>query len=342
MRTVAEWVGGTVEGDADVVICGLAPLSDAGSDQLSFADDKHLSDLAGTEAGAAFVSTDADVEQAKLALIRVDNVDSAVATVLGKWTPPEQRPAPGVADSAVVDASAKLGQDVAIGSNVVIGPGAVIGDRTALCANVSIGQDVTIGDDAMIAEGVVISARCQVGQRVRIGANSVVGGEGFGYYFADGVHNRLPHCGNVIIADDVDLGSCVCVDRGKFGPTRIGKGTKIDNFVQIAHNVQIGENCLMAAQCGIAGSTKIGNFVVMGGSTGVRDNISIGDGTMVTAYSAVASDIPPGEQIGGIPARPLKQMRRFWLSQPKLPDLFQRVKKLESALKKLNESSTDN
>ncbi len=342
VQTIAEWVDGDIDGDAEVRVNGIESLKAATGDQLSFAGGTHLAKLASTQAAAALVPADAQIEKSPLTLIRVENVDKAVGTLLARWAPPEQHPPVGIADSAVIDPSAKLGADLAVGPNVIIGPGAVIGDGVVLCGNVSLGEDVTLGEGTVILEGAVVMARCQLGRRVRIGPNSAIGGEGFGYYFADGVHQRLVHMGDVIIEDDVHLGSCVCVDRGKFGSTRIGRGTKVDNFVQIAHNVRIGEHCLIAAQCGIAGSTTLGNYVVLGGSTGVRDNITLGDGVQVTAYSAIAADIPAGETFGGIPARPLSIMRRFWLAQPKVPELLKRVKKLESALKKLHGSSADN
>lgn len=344
VQTIAEWIDGAIDGDAEVMVSGIESLAAATGDELSFADGTHLAKLAETQAGAVIVPVGAQIENASLTLIRVESVDKAVAALLARWAPPEQHPPVGIAASAVIDPSAKLGEDVAVGPNVIIGPGAVVGDRVVLCGNVSIGQDVTLGEATVILEGAVVMARCRIGQRVRIGPNSAVGGEGFGYYFAkdEGVHHRLVHMGDVVIEDDVHLGSCVCVDRGKFGSTRIGRGTKVDNFVQIAHSVKIGEHCLVTAQCGIAGSTTLGNYVVLGGATGVRDNIHIGDGVQVTAYSAIAADIPAGEVYGGIPARPLSIMRRFWLAQPKVPELLKRVKKLESALKKLDGSSEDN
>lgn len=341
VQTVAEWVGGTVEGDGNVTVRGLAPLDAATSDDLSFADDAHLGNLATTRAAAAMVSAQADVDRAEIPLIRVEHLEQAVATALAQWAPPEDNPPGGVHPSAAIDPAAKLGPGAAVGQNVVVGPDAVIGERVVLCANVVIGRNVTIGDETVISEGAVIKARCRIGRRVRIGPNCVIGFDGFGYYQFDGAHHHVPHVGNVVIEDDVDLGACVCVDRGKFGATRIGRGTKIDNLVQIAHNVQIGPHCILVGQCGIAGSTKIGSYVVIGGSAGVRDNINIGDGAILAAYCAVAGDVPDGEAVGGIPARSLKEMRRVWMAQVKLPELLKRVKKLESALKKLDESPTD-
>jgi len=320
-----------------VTVRRLAPLDKATGEDLSFADDKRVGSLAATRAAAAIAPAGMDVGEATIPLIRVNNLDLAVATALAHWAPAEDVPPAGTADSAVIDPTAKLGADVAVGPNVVIGPGTRIGDRVVLCANVTIGRDVTIGDDTIVWEGAVIKARCELGRRARIGPNSVVGHEGFGYYQADGKHCPVPHIGNVIIEDDVDLGACVCVDRGKFGPTRIGQGTKVDNLVQIAHNVQIGPHCILAGQCGIAGSTTLGSYVIVGGNAGVRDNIKIGDGAKLSAYCAVASDVPDGESVGGAPARPMREMRRIFAAEAKLPDIVKRIKSLESAVKKLNE-----
>jgi len=332
---IAELLGGEVVGDADAPISGFAPFDVAGPGELTFAaDDKRLAVIGESQAGAVIVPADGDIE-ATVPLIRVGQVDLAIAQLLNHFAPPADLPAPGVAPSAVIAPTATVAADAAIGEHVVIGDGATIGSGTALCANVVIGRDAQVGEACMLAAGVTVETRSVIGDRVRIGANSVIGYEGFGYIPDPAGHQRIEHIGNVVIEDDVDLGACVCIDRAKFGSTRIGRGTKIDNLVQIAHNVQIGEGCLIAGQVGIAGSAKLGRFCVLGGSTGIRDNITLGDGVTVAAYSAVAQDVADGETVAGTPARNAGKMLRIVTTQAKLPELAKRLKALEAKVNKL-------
>ncbi len=342
LTTLAEWVGGTVEGDDTVAVSGLAPIDQADAASLTFAlDERRVAQLADSRAGAALIPADADATGVSMPLIRVERVDHALAVLLSQFAPPEDVPSAGVHPTAVVAESATLGADVAVGPNVVIGEGTVIGERTVLCANVVLGTQVTLGADNLIGENTTIKTRSQTGDRVRIGPGCVVGYDGFGYFFADGQHHLIPHLGNVIIEDDVHLGANVCVDRGKFGPTRIGAGTKVDNLVQIAHNVQTGRNCILVGQCGIAGSAILGDGVVLGGSSGVRDNVTLGDGAQLAAYSATASDIPAGEGFAGTPARPMSEFGRINAVFGKLPELNKRIRKLESLVEKLQSASDD-
>ena len=222
-----------------------------------------------------------------------------------------------------------------MGPFCVVGAAAKVGDRSVLCAGVCLGAGVVIGEDSVLFEGVVVRPRCIVGRRVRIGPHSVIGHDGFGYYTAGGVHRRIPHAGTVIIEDDVELGACTCVDRAKFGATRIGAGTKIDNLVQIAHSVRIGPGCLLAALCGVAGSTRLGTHVVFGGHVGIRDNVSIGSGVTCAAYTAVANDVPDGQTLFGIPALPAREKFRQISYTSRLAALFQRVDELERRLRQL-------
>ena len=332
---IAEVIGGDVVGNADAAIGGFAPFDVAGPEELTFAvDDKRLSAIGQSKAGAVIVPADADLD-ATVTLIRVPQVELAIAQLLNQFAPPADLPAAGLAASAVIAPSATVAADARVGENVVIGDGASVGSGTALCANVVVGRDAQIGEDCMIAAGATIEARTVIGDRVRIGPNSVVGYEGFGYIPDPAGHQRIQHIGNVVIEDDVDLGSCVCIDRAKFGSTRIGRGAKIDNLVQIAHNVQIGEGCLIAGQVGIAGSAKLGRFCVLGGSAGIRDNITLGDGVTVAAYSAVAQDVPDGETVAGTPARNAGQMLRIVTTQAKLPEIAKRLKALEAKVNTL-------
>ena len=203
-----------------------------------------------------------------------------------------------------------------------------------------VGAGATLGRDVVLLEGAVVRYGCVLGDRVRIGSNSVIGYDGFGYYHLDGVHHKIPHAGNVVIEDDVEIGACSCVDRAKFGSTRICAGAKIDNLVQIAHNVHIGPGCLLAGHSGVAGSTKLGAYVVMGGHSGVRDNVSVGSGVRIAACSGVAADVPDGEAMAGTPALPAREEMRIMKAGKKLPDLLKRVKDLEARLKAI-ESSKD-
>jgi UDP-3-O-[3-hydroxymyristoyl] glucosamine N-acyltransferase len=339
LRQVADLVGATIEGDETVEIRGLASLEEAGADELTFAaDDRRAATVAERRPGAAIVAR--EPASAPIPLLRVDNVQAALARLLAHLAT-EDLPAAGIDESARVSPQAEVAPDAAVGPLVVIGPQAKVGSGTALCANVVIGAEVQIGERCVLGEGVVVRAGCQVGNRVRIGPNSVIGYDGFGYYSEGGVHHRIPHAGNVVIGDDVEIGACSCVDRAKFGSTRIEAGTKIDNLVQVAHNVQVGPGCILVGQCGIAGSSKLGGHVVIGGHSGIRDNITLGDGAQVAAYSGVASDVDAGVTVAGTPAGPAAETIRIAMAGKKLPELLKRVKTLESRLKAL-ESSEDN
>ena len=337
---IAELVGGRLEGDASVEIEGMASLEEAGPREVTFAaDEKRALRLAECRAGAAIVAK--RPATAPMTLIRVDNVQAGVSAYLEAVAGPEDFPPVGVHPSAVIADDAELAPDVAVGALVVVGPRAKVGAGSVLCAGVILGADVALAGEAILHEGVVVRTGCRIGRRVRIGPNSVIGYEGFGYHFADGVHHRIRHAGTVVIDDDVELGACSCVDRAKFGQTRIGPGTKVDNLVQIAHNVQIGRGCLLAGQVGIAGSTRVGDYVMLGGHAGLRDNITVGDRVRASAFAAIAGDVPDGEAVGGIPARPAKQQMRIVLSEAKLPDLLKQVKTLEARIESL-ESAKNN
>ncbi|HPS52919.1 MAG TPA: UDP-3-O-(3-hydroxymyristoyl)glucosamine N-acyltransferase, partial [Phycisphaerae bacterium] len=265
-------------------------------------------------------------------LIRVDDVEAAIAALLAVIAPGEDLPPVGIHGSAVVAQDAELAPDVAVGPCVVIGGNARIGRGTVLCAGVKIGRDAVVGENCVLAEGAVLRYGCVLGNRVRIGCNSVIGQDGYGYFFRNGVHNKIIHAGNVVVEDDVEIGACSCVDRAKWGSTRIGAGTKIDNLVQVAHNVQIGRGSLLVAQTGIAGSAKIGNYVVLGGGAGVRDNITVGDGVQCAAHSAIAQSVDAGKTVAGTPAKDAREIFRELLALPKLPDLLKQVRKMEKQI----------
>lgn len=258
------------------------------------------------------------------ALIIVDDADLAVIAILGHLTPPPHAPHPGVHPTAVVDPSATIAPTAAVGPLCTVAPGAVIADGATLIARVSIGAGARIGNDSTLHPGVVIEDRCVIGARCILHANAVVGADGFGYHPApDGSgHIKVPHAGIVMIDDDVEIGAGSCVDRAKFGATRIHRGVKIDNLVQIGHGVTIGEHSLLCAQVGIAGSVTIGKRVTLAGQVGVADNFTIGDGAVVAAKSGVISDVPAGESWLGYPARKHSITLQIWGAQTRLHKFF--------------------
>jgi UDP-3-O-[3-hydroxymyristoyl] glucosamine N-acyltransferase len=315
-------------------ITGLATLAEATTDQLTFASaDSYAAQLPATEAAAAIVGRRIKVPPTwESRVLRVDDADLAVAKVLKLFAPEIPQPPPGVDATAKVDPSAHIGRNVSVGPFVVVGARSHIGDGTLLHAGVYIGDDVSIGESCQFFPHVVIRERITIGSRVTIHAGSVLGTDGFGYRWDGRQHQKVPQIGTVVIEDDVEIGSCVCIDRAKFSTTRIGRGTKIDNLVQIGHNVQIGPHCIIVGQAGLAGSSQLGTGVVLGGQTAVRDHIKMGDGAMAAACSAVAEDVDPKQIVSGTPALPHRQSLREQGALRHLPELRNHVRKLQEEL----------
>jgi len=299
--------------------------------------DAYLKQFAKTQATAVIAQRKVRLPGGGKIIFAVDDVEAAMANVLPLFAPPIQRPAPGIDPSAKISESARLGPGSAVAANAVIGQRTILGARVFLHPGVVIGDDVTLGDDCEIYPNVVIRERVTIGHRVSIHAGSVIGSDGFGYRWDGKQHAKVPQIGTVVIEDDVEIGSCVCIDRAKFGFTKIGRGTKIDNLVQIAHNVQIGPHSIIVGQTGIAGSVKLGTGVVLGGQTAVRDHITIGDGAMVAARSAIANNVPAKATVSGMPALPHRQSLREQAAIRRLPELIVQVRKMQEeidALKK--------
>src|SRR5438105_1710240 len=252
----------------------VATLTEAAPTDLSFiGSDAYLKEFAATRAGAVLVDKKVKLPaDSATPMLIVENADLAVAKVLERFAPPVPRPAMGRHASAIVAPSATIGENCRIGANVIIGDDSRIGKNCVFHPGVYIGSDVTIGDDCEFFPHVVVRERITVGTRVIIHASSVLGSDGFGYRWDGKQHAKIPQIGTVIIEDDVEIGSCVCVDRAKFSATRVGRGTKIDNLVQVAHNCQVGPHCMMAGQSGLAGSVTLGTGVVMGGQCAIRDH----------------------------------------------------------------------
>ena len=324
-------------------IHGLAALAEAGPGELSFLGSaKYKQQVAGTRASIVLLPPDFPGEPAAGQLyLLVENPSVALARICarieqGLWP----KPAPGVHPSAVVAADATVAATATVGPLCVIEAGAKVGERVHLQAQVFVGRNAVIGDDCWLMPGVVVAAECQLGRRVRLHAGVVVGSDGFGYEFVQGRHEKVPQVGCVVIGDDVEIGANSTLDRARFSRTRVGEGTKIDNLVQIGHNVSIGRHCLLCAQVGIAGSTTIEDYVVLGGQAGVGGHITVGKGSKAGGQAGISTNVAPGSFVNGNPALPYLLERRIAVLQPRLPELFKRVDALEAQLRDAEKTSS--
>jgi UDP-3-O-[3-hydroxymyristoyl] glucosamine N-acyltransferase len=333
---IAAQVQGRVQGDGAAVIRGVAGLTEAGAADLAFVRDARNADAAEqfkqSKAGAVlvpkgFVSNGRTV-------IEVDNPIAAFAHVLGLVARETQHRPDGVSAGAHIDPSAKLGQNVRIGPGCVVEKDAVIGDGACLVAQVYVGARSRVGDNTVLYPQVVLREDVTVGRNCILHPGAVIGADGYGFFFAGGRHNKIPHVGGVRIEDDVEIGANTCVDRAMTGLTVVGRGTKIDNLVQVAHNVQIGPLCLLVSQAGVAGSSRLGTGVVLAGQVGVADHVTIGDGAKLGAQSGVAKDVPAGQEYFGAPAQPVGDAMRQLLSLRRLPELLREFKKLKETMGK--------
>jgi len=326
---VAELVGGRLVGDGAVTLEAVGPLDRADGHTLCFLGAaRYLADFRASRAGAVLIREEhAGEAEGPATRIVVADPHKAIHVIAERLYPQEEHPA-GVHPTAV------LGEGVALGDGVSIGPYAVIGRRTRLGARVQVGpgvvvgDDVEIGDDAVLDPHVTVYSGCRLGARVLLKAGAVLGGPGFGYTEGGEGHSRLLHVGRVILEDDVEIGSCTCVDRGSLGDTVIGRGTKIDNLVQVAHNVRIGPRCLVAGQAGFAGSARVGTGVMIGGAAMVAGHLTVGDGARVGGGSGVSVSIPPKEAWSGVPAEPHREALRTQAALRRLARIAGKLEKL--------------
>jgi UDP-3-O-[3-hydroxymyristoyl] glucosamine N-acyltransferase len=324
---IAKHLEGEVVGDATATLTGFAHATSAKPGDLTFAENEDYFALAEQSAATAIIA-DKRFASAKKILIRVPDARIAFAKAMALFFP-ERTFTAGIHPTAVIAASAKVDASAHIGPHCVVGERVRIGARAVLQAGNCVGDDCQLGDDVNLFPNATIYPGAEIGQRVRIHAGTVIGSDGFGYVQDGGVHRKVPQIGNVIIGDDVEIGANVTIDRGALGPTVIGKGTKIDNLVQIAHNVEIGEGSLVIAQVGISGSTKLGCYVVLAGQVGIAGHLKIGDRVTVAAQSGVMHNIPAGEKWFGYPAQPDKDFKRQMIAIQRLPELLKRVAELE-------------
>ncbi|MDF7808852.1 UDP-3-O-(3-hydroxymyristoyl)glucosamine N-acyltransferase [Pontiellaceae bacterium B12219] len=328
-------IGGELEGRGDLEISGVAGLKEAGPGEISFlANPKYAAQVAKTGASAVIVPADWD-RPVKCALIRSDNSDQAFAAAAELFYEPVPKPAAGIHPSAFVAESAKLGEGVFIGPNVVIEEGVTVGSNTTIQANCVIGYKSVIGNDCLLYPLVSLREFSEIGNRVIIHNGTVIGSDGFGYAVqVDGSRTKIPQIGKVVIEDDVEIGANVAIDRARFGKTRVGKGTKIDNLVQIAHNVVIGEHSVMCGQAGVSGSTTIGSRVIMAGQAGLAGHLEIGDGAIVGAQAGVMKDVRAKDFVLGSPAMSHLMTKKLIANMITLPKLKEKVKRLEERLNK--------
>jgi len=326
-QDIAAHLDGVVVGDPSLSLFGFASADKAKAGDLTFAENETYFRRA-EDSQASAILVEADFPAPRKTLIRVKSARVAFARVLPLFFP-ERRPPPGIHPTSVVAASARIDPSCHIGPFSVIGEDVAIGPGSILAGGNHVGASSMIGEDCHLFPNVTLYERTVIGHRVRIHAGSVLGADGFGYVFDEGVHRKIPQAGTVVVGDDVEIGANVTIDRGALGPTSIGKGSKIDNLVQIAHNVVVGEHSLIIAQVGVAGSTKLGSHVTLGGQVGLAGHLKIGNGATVAAQSGVMHDIPDGEKWLGSPARADRQMKRQILALQQLPDLLRRLAHLE-------------
>jgi UDP-3-O-[3-hydroxymyristoyl] glucosamine N-acyltransferase len=328
-------LGAEVIGDEGHEVCGVRPLDTAGREHLSFLHNpKYVEEARSSEAGAILVADPTVLPERNLLVCPEPYL--ALAHALEIFHPSE-RPEPGVHPSAVVAGDVVLGDGASVGPLASVGAGSEIGERTSLGPGCVLGRGVVVGADCVIRSRVVIEDGCRVGDRCIVHSGTVIGSDGFGFATVDGVHHKVPQVGIVVVEDDVEIGANVCIDRAALGETRLGRGTKVDNLVQIAHNVQIGEHCLVVAQVGISGSCRIGHHTIFAGQSGCSGHLEIGNGVVLSARAVAIKDVPDGVTLSGFPARPHREWLKTQANLQRLDGLREKVKQLEERLAEVEE-----
>ena len=334
LKEIATIIDGEIVGDENIIVTGICGIKEAKEGDLTFiANSRYLPLMTHTRASA--IITSRDVKAAPKAIIRTENPSLAFARMVSLLAPNEVKRPKGIHPTAIIGDRVRIGKNVAIEPYVVLEDNVEIKDNTILYAGVYVGRHTKIGKDCVIYPYVIIRERVVIGDRVVIHGGTVIGSDGFGFSTVQGVHHRIPQIGTVIIEDDVEIGANVTIDRARFDKTLIKKGTKIDNLVQIAHNVVIGENSIIVAQTGISGSTNIGKNVTLAGQSGIIGHISIGDNVVVAAQAGVTKSIPSNTCVSGYPAKPHTLAKRINAFIQNLPGLFKKVKQLEEEIEKI-------
>jgi UDP-3-O-[3-hydroxymyristoyl] glucosamine N-acyltransferase len=338
LKEIAEKIGASIEGDASLTVEGLASLADAGERDVSFLSrEKYAQQAEATKAAAIIAGKDWE-GRAPCAVLRVDNPDRAFMIAAQLFAPPAKVRKAGVDPSAVVDPSARVDPSAHIGPLCVVEAGATVGKNCVLVASCFVGHDAVIGDDSFLHAHVSVRDRVVIGRRAILHCGAVVGSDGFGYFKEGEKWKKIPQVGTVVLGDDVEIGANSTIDRARFGRTVIEDGVKLDNLVQIAHNVCVGANTAMAAQVGIAGSTVIGRNVQLGGQAGVSGHLRVGDYSVVGGQAGVTKDVPEKIFVSGFPALPHREAMKMQANMHRVPELKQRIAELEKRLKAVEES----
>lgn len=337
---ISQLLEGELKGDPDIIITGPSKIEEGGTGTITFlANPKYEALIYETTASAVLVNRGFIPEsEIKATLIMVDDVYASLGKLLEVHASMNEQPS-GISSNCFISEKAELGKDVSISHFSVIEAGAKIGENTILHSNVFVGKNVSIGKNCVLFSGVKIYHGCKIGDNCIIHANAVVGSDGFGYSH-DKVngYTKIPQIGNVIVENDVEIGSNTVIDRASMGSTLIKSGVKLDNLIQIAHNVVVGENTAIAAQAGIAGSTKIGKNCIIGGQVGLAGHISIADGTMIQAKSGISANITePNSKLYGYPALEYNQYLKSYVYFKKLPELAEKLRQMEQELQKLKD-----
>jgi UDP-3-O-[3-hydroxymyristoyl] glucosamine N-acyltransferase len=334
LKEIAKLIDGEVIGDGDILINGASGIREASEGEITFLANSKYSSLMDKTRAAAII-TSADARDTTKPMIITENPSLAFIKIISMFTPDDAGHPRGIDYTVVMGKNVSLGKDVTIGAYSVIGDNVTLGDDVIIYAGCYVGHHTKIGSQTLIYPHVSIRERISIGSRVIIHSGTVIGSDGFGFATIKGAHHKIPQVGTVQIDDDVEIGANVTIDRARFDKTVIGRGTKIDNLVQIAHNVIIGQNSLIVAQVGIAGSAIIGNNVTLGGQAGLVGHIMIGDNAIVTGQSGVAKSVPPDTMVSGYPARPFMTTQRVNASLQNLPKLFNQVKELKKKVQEL-------
>lgn len=339
LSEISKIVGGELSGDPDIIITGIAGIKEARKGDITFlANPKYFSLLDSTEASAVIASPDIS---SKKPLIKIDNPSLAFAKVVDLVAEKDFKRPEGISPKASIDENLKLAPSVSIGPFAIIEAGVEIEEGTIISGGCFIGSNVKLGKNCLIYPNATIREKTEIGDNVIIHSGTVIGSDGFGFEIIEGKRKKIPQIGKVVIEEDVEIGANVTIDRARFDKTVIGRGTKIDNLVQIAHNVIVGKNCIIIAQVGISGSTVIEDEAILAGQAGIVGHIKIGKKAIVAAQAGVTKSVPAETKVSGYPAKPHRKAAKINACLQKLPETIKKIKELEEKIKTLEKDKVN-